>query len=66
MFDQKKALEDQFTAWVNVNDERVEKYGEALDMLADTYYDNEKINEVRIFLNEAVFQGASILFHLSL
>ncbi|MBL6663235.1 MAG: S46 family peptidase [Flavobacteriales bacterium] len=64
VYDQKKALEDQFTAWVNVSDERVEKYGEALDMLADAYYDNEKINEVRIFLNEAVFQGAEVFYFI--
>ena len=48
VYDQRKH-EDQFTAWVNVSDEKVEQYGEALDMLADAYYDNEKINEVRIF-----------------
>ena len=64
VYDQKKALEDQFTAWVNVSDERVEKYGEALDILADAYYDNEKINEVRIFLNEAVFQGAEVFYFI--
>ena len=64
VYGQKKALEDQFTAWVNVSDERVEKYGEALDLLADAYYDNEKINEVRIFLNEAVFQGAEVFYFI--
>ena len=30
----------------------------------DAYYDNEKINEVRIFLNEAVFQGAEVFYFI--
>ena len=64
VYDQKKALEDQSTAWINGSDEREEKYGEALDILADAYYNNEKINEVRIFLNEAVFQGAEVFYFI--
>ena len=62
VYDKKQALEEKFTNWVDADPERLEKYGEALNMLADAYYDNEKINEVRIFLNEAIFQGAEVFY----
>jgi len=64
VYEQKQALEEQFDGWVNADETRTEKYGEALDLLADGYYDNEKINEVRIFLNEAVFQGAEVFYFI--
>ena len=64
VYEQKQALEEQFDAWVDADEARTEKYGEALDLLADGYYDNEKINEVRIFLNEAVFQGAEVFYFI--
>lgn len=64
VYDQKKALEAQFDTWVEADDSRGEKYDEALDLLADAYYDNEKINEVRIYLNEAVFQGADVFYFI--
>jgi hypothetical protein len=64
VYEQKQALEGQFDAWVDADEARTEKYGEALDLLADGYYDNEKINEVRIFLNEAVFQGAEVFYFI--
>ena len=62
VYDKKKALEDEFTAWVNADEARTEKYGDALTMIADAYYDNQKINVNRIFLNEAIFQGPEV-FH---
>ena len=64
VYEQKQALEGQFDAWADADEARTEKYGEALDLLADGYYDNEKINEVRVFLNEAVFQGAEVFYFI--
>ena len=64
VYEQKQALEGRFDAWVDADEARIEKYGEALNLLADGYYDNEKINEVRIFLNEAVFQGAEVFYFI--
>ena len=64
VYEKKKALEDQFTAWVNSDPNRIEKYGEALDLLADGFYDNEKINVNRMFLNEAIFQGPEVFYFI--
>ncbi|MBF90891.1 MAG: serine protease [Flavobacteriales bacterium] len=62
VYDKKKSVEDSFTNWVNEDEARVEKYGEALNLIADAYYDNHKYNVNRIFLNEAVFQGADVFY----
>ena len=62
VYEKKKALEDTFTNWVNSDAQRTEKYGEALNLLADGFYDNEKINVNRMFLNEAVFQGPEVFY----
>ena len=62
VYEQKKAIEDKFTTWVNADPQRTEKYGQALTMLADGFYDNEKINVNRMYLNEAIFQGPEVFF----
>lgn len=62
VYEKKKALEDTFTNWINSDAQRTEKYGEALNLLADGFYDNEKINVNRMFLNEAVFQGPEVFY----
>ena len=41
VYDKKKSLEDEFTTWVN-DENRTEKYGDALNIIADAYYDNQK------------------------
>ncbi len=64
VYDQKKALEDQFTQWASSEPVRAEKYGEALGLLSDGYYENEKINLTRIYLNEAVFQGPEVFYFI--
>lgn len=62
VYEQKKAIEDKFTTWINADPQRTEKYGQALTMLADGFYDNEKINVNRMYLNEAIFQGPEVFF----
>ena len=64
VYEKKQAIEKQFTEWVNSSEQRIEKYGEALNLLADAYYENEKINESRIFLNEAIFQGPEVFYFI--
>ena len=64
VYEKKKALEDKFSAWVNSDPNRTEKYGEALELLADGFYDNEKINVNRMFLNEAIFQGPEVFYFI--
>lgn len=64
VYEKKKAIEDQFTTWVNSDEQRTEKYGQALTMLADGFYDNEKINVNRMYLNEAIFQGPEVFYFI--
>ena len=56
VYEKKKDIEDRFVAWVNEDQKRQEKYGEVLPMIADAFYDNQKINKNRIFLNEVFFK----------
>jgi len=63
VLDKKVEIENQFTDWVNTGDDnRKEKYGEALNLIEDAYDVNRKINIARTYLNEAVFQGAEIMY----
>ncbi len=63
VYEKKKELENNFRVWVaSGDDKRQEKYGKALDLIEDAYFNNKKINVARTYLNEAVFQGAEILY----
>ena len=63
VYDKKIAIQDQFTEWVNSGDEnRYEKYGNVLNIIEEAYEQNKKINIARIYLNEAIFQGAEIMY----
>lgn len=63
VYEKKKEIEDNFRVWVaNGDNKRQEKYGKALDLIEDAYFNNKKINVARTYLNEAVFQGAEILY----
>tara|TARA_B100000953_G_scaffold47515_1_gene36241 strand:- start:46 stop:1923 length:1878 start_codon:yes stop_codon:yes gene_type:complete len=63
VYEKKKEIEDNFRVWVaNGDDKRQAKYGDALDLIEDAYFANRKINVARTYLNEAIFQGAEILY----
>ena len=55
----KKAIEDEFTDWVNANEERKAKYGEALSLIEYSYEDvkDEKASE---YLRESMLRGPEI------
>lgn len=57
--DQKRALEDQFTNWVNAQPDRKEKYGEALDLIKNYYQDSEA-DRAHDYLIEAMLRGPEI------
>jgi len=59
VIDQKKALEDEFTNWVNASESRKEKYDEALTLIED-YYSNVKADKAREYMNEALIRGPEI------
>ena len=63
VYEKKRAIEDNFRVWVaSGDDKRQAKYGDALNLIEDAYFANRKINIARTYLNEAVFQGAEILY----
>ena len=63
VYEKKRAIEDNFRVWVaNGDEKRQAKYGDALNLIEDAYFANRKINIARTYLNEAVFQGAEILY----
>ena len=63
VYDKKRKIEGTFRVWVaSGDDKRQAKYGYALDLIEDAYFANRKINVPRTYLNEAVFQGAEILY----
>lgn len=57
--EQKRELEEEFTNWVNANQGRKEKYGEALTMIEEFYEDSEAA-KARDYLAEALLRGPEI------
>ena len=63
VYDKKLDLQEKFTEWVNSGDEiRYERYGNVLNIIEEAYEQNKKINIARTYLNEAIFQGAEIMY----
>ncbi len=61
--DKKIALENSFRDWISTGDSlRAAHYGEALDLIESAYQTNKNIELSRIYLNEAVFGGAEIMY----
>ncbi|MEN8116934.1 MAG: S46 family peptidase [Bacteroidota bacterium] len=59
VIDKKKATEDQFTSWVNTSADRKEKYGKALDYIAEAYTDVE-MDKAMEYMAEAMLRGPEI------
>jgi hypothetical protein len=57
--DQKKALEDKFTTWVNADASRKGKYGEALTLIEEAY-NNTEVDKARDYLVESMLYGPEI------
>jgi len=57
----KKQLEEQFTKWVNTDEKRKAKYGEALSLIANSYKDieDEKAFE---YMVESMVRGPEIFY----
>ena len=63
VYDKKVEIENEFTDWVNSGDEqRYEKFGNTLSLIEEAYEDNRELNISRTYLNEAIFQGAEIMY----
>ncbi|OQX75833.1 MAG: serine protease [Bacteroidetes bacterium 4484_249] len=61
VYDKKVELEEEFTKWVNADNSRIEKYGEALEDIASAYKTIDKYELVRIYEREAIERGSEIL-----
>ncbi|MGD9930841.1 MAG: S46 family peptidase [Mangrovibacterium sp.] len=61
VIEKKKAIEDEFSQWVNANEERQAKYGEALALIEGAYQDleDEKAYE---YLMETMLRGPEIFY----
>ena len=55
----KEALEEEFTTWVNADAERKEKYGNALNYIAETYSGNDD-SRAQEYITEALLSGPEI------
>jgi len=62
VYEERKALEDQFTKWVSEDAARTAKYGNCLNEIAAGYTNMEKYNLSMQYLNEAVFQGPDYIY----
>ena len=61
VIEQKKAIEDKFTSWVNASEDRKARYGKALDLIRDAYkdVDDDKAYE---YLIESMLRGPEIFY----
>ena len=63
VYDKKLIIEAEFQKWADTgSEERRRKYSTVLNSLDSAYSKNSKIQIARTYLNEAVFQGAEILY----
>lgn len=60
VYGQKKDIEAEFTKWVNADENRKAKYGEALTLLENYYNGNKEKALTQTYLFEGIFQGSEI------
>lgn len=61
VYDQKKAEEDAFMAWVNADPNRKEKYGESISLIANAYKEMSEYSLARTYINECAFGSELML-----
>ena len=57
--DKKLAIEKDFTDWVNADDSRTDKYGEALNFIKESYK-NTEADKARNYMAESLLRGSEI------
>ncbi len=60
--EKKEAIEKDFRIWLDADETRSEKYGDALNLIENAYQRNKSIELNRTYLNEAIFMGAEIMY----
>ncbi|MEI8201924.1 MAG: S46 family peptidase [Bacteroidota bacterium] len=61
VYDQKQQIENDFTTWVNQDNSRKVKYGNALSLISSSYTEIMKYNTARYFYVEALLRGSEII-----
>jgi len=61
--EKKQKLESEFQDWVNADQARKAKYGEALQLREEAVEELKEINLAQIYLNEAISRGSEILMY---
>ncbi len=61
IFEKKTQLENEFTTWVNADNARKEKYGEALNYISNYYKENEKQAQAYTYMYEGLLQGGEVI-----
>jgi hypothetical protein len=61
VFEKKKALENEFVAWVNQSNERQSKYGNVIPNMEKYYGELKEVNLMKTYINEAGLRGCDIL-----
>ncbi|MCD4791362.1 MAG: S46 family peptidase [Bacteroidales bacterium] len=61
VYDKRTEIEQDFTEWVNADETRKKKYGEALKNIAEAYKQISEYELARIYLREAIQRGSEIL-----
>ncbi len=59
VIEKKKAIEKEFTDWVNAENSRKEKYGNALSLI-ESSFENEELAKARAFMQEALLRGPEL------
>jgi hypothetical protein len=62
VIDKKQIIEKDFSAWVNADNKRTEKYGNALSMIENSYKNVEE-DIARAYLGEALLRGPEIFMY---
>jgi len=61
VYDQKQELENELQKWINADESRKGKYGDAIKNIKDGYKNLEEYNIALKYMEEAVFQGPEII-----
>jgi len=61
VYEKKQRLEEDFTNWVNADQSRKDKYGEALNYIAEAYKKLSDLQVAGIYQREAITRGSEIL-----
>ncbi|HPS46818.1 MAG TPA: S46 family peptidase [Bacteroidales bacterium] len=61
IYDEKKAIEDEFTKWVNASETNKAKYGNALKEIETAYGEMTKYAKTRIYYTEGLMRGCEII-----